>query len=285
VDRIGTGLTWVIASAVLVLLVAILTILLKRGLPQISWHFLTARPSELEAGGGVGPEIWNTLYLLVVSTAVTAPIGIAAGLYLARYARPGRFTSIVRFSAETLSTLPTIVYGLFGFALFVVTLRWGMSRLGGALTLSLLNLPLMLRLSEESLRRVPHELEEASLALGATRLQTVLRVVLPSAVPGLVTALILTAGRVFGESAPLLFTAGTTVAHRSPFGFQPFASGETLAVHLWYVNSEGLVPDAHAVAAGSAAVLILVVLIFNLIANAFAGSVARRLGGGRRGPT
>jgi phosphate transport system permease protein len=234
-------------------------------------RFLIALPSETTAGGGIGPELFNTIYFAVLSTAITLPIGVGAAVYLARFASSARFVSTVRTALDTLASLPSIVYGLFGFLIFVVSMRAGYSLFAGAFVLALLNLPLVVGIAEESLHAVPRELEEASLALGATRVQTTLRITLPYAWPGILSALVLSIGRVFAESAPLIMTAGTTISRASAYSLDPFRGGETLAVHLWYVNSAGLSPDRADVSAGTAAVLVVLVALTNVLAARLAG--------------
>jgi phosphate transport system permease protein len=234
-------------------------------------RFLIALPSETHAGGGIGPELFNTIYFAVLSTAITLPVGVGAAVYLARFARSARFVGAVRTALDTLASLPSIVYGLFGFLIFVVAMKAGYSLFAGAFVLALLNLPLVVGIAEESLHAVPRELDEASLALGATRVQTTLRVTLPYAWPGILSALVLSIGRVFAESAPLIMTAGTTISRASAYSLDPFRGGETLAVHLWYVNSVGLSPDRADVSAGTAAVLVVLVGLTNVLAARLAG--------------
>jgi phosphate transport system permease protein len=241
-------------------------------------RFLVSLPSETSAGGGVGPEIFNTIYFAVLSTAITLPIGVGAAVYLARFARSQRYVGAVRMALDTLASLPSIVYGLFGFLVFVVQMKAGYSIFAGAFALALLNLPLVVGIAEESIHAVPRELDEASLALGATPVQTTFRVTLPYAWPGILSALVLSIGRVFAESAPLIMTAGTTVSRATAYSLDPFRGGETLAVHLWYVNSAGLAPDRAEVSAGTAAALVVLVAATNLMASRFA-----RLGGAEGG--
>ncbi len=237
-------------------------------------RFLVSLPSETTAGGGIGPELFNTIYFAVMSTAITLPVGVGAAVYLARFASSTRFVAAVRTALDTLASLPSIVYGLFGFLIFVVQMRAGYSLFAGAFVLALLNLPLVVGIAEESLHAVPRELDEASLALGATKVQTTIRVTLPYAWPGVLSALVLSIGRVFAESAPLIMTAGTTISRASAYSINPFRGGETLAVHLWYVNSAGLAPDRADVSAGTAAVLVVLVAVTNVLASRLA-----RLGG------
>lgn len=258
------------ARAAVPVAAAAAALLVRDHLPR----FLVALPSETTAGGGIGPEIFNTIYFAVLSTAITLPVGVGAAVYLARFARSQRFVAAVRMALDTLSSLPSIVYGLFGFLVFVVEMKMGYSLFAGAFVLALLNLPLVVGIAEESLHAVPRELDEASLALGATPVQTAWRVTVPYAWPGILSALVLSIGRVFAESAPLIMTAGTTISRSTAYSLDPFRGGETLAVHLWYVNSAGLAPDRAEVSAGTAAVLVLLVALTNFVASRFA-----RLGG------
>lgn len=267
--------TLTLAGRVAIAAAALVSALL---LPNRLPRFLITLPSETTAGGGIGPQLFNTVYTAALSTAVTLPIGIGAAVYLARFARSRALRASVRVALDTLAALPSIVYGLFGFLVFVVELRAGYSLMAGACVLALLNLPLVVGIAEESLRAVPRDLEEASLALGATRVTTVLRVTVPYAWPGILGAVVLSVGRVFAESAPLIMTAGTTISRASAFSLDPMRGGETLAVHLWYVNSSGLSPDRADVSAGTAAMLVVLVTLTNLL--------AARLGryGGANGP-
>lgn len=262
-DRLATFVLWAAGVLILAILAAFLVRILGRGLPNISWHFLTSRPRTMMPGGGVGPELFNTFYLTGLSLLFSLPIGVGAGIYMAEYAKPGRFTDMVRLSVEALASVPSIVLGLFGMILFVNAMGWGFTILGGALTLSLLNLPTLVRVTEETIRSVPQIYREGSLALGATRWQTTAKAVLPSALPGILTGVTLVAGRAIGETAVLIYTAGVTASRHFP-DWNLFAAGETLAVRIWYVKSEGLVPDADAIASGTSALLLIVVLVFNL---------------------
>jgi phosphate transport system permease protein len=249
-------------------------------------RFLISMPSETQAGGGVGPEMFNTIYFAVLSTIVVAPVGIGAALYLAKFSGSQRFAGSVRIALDTLASLPSIIYGLFGFLVFVVQMRAGYSLLAGACVLALLNLPLVVGVAEESIRAVPREIEDASLAIGATSLQTVFRVSLPYAWPGILSVLVLSVGRVFAESAPLIMTAGTTVSRSTAYSLNPMRGGETLAVHLWYVNSAGLSPDKADISAATAALLVILVAVTNIGAAKLArfggaqGTRARKIVGG-----
>ena len=263
-NQIARTCLWLVGFFILGLLAAFLGYLLYKGLPVLSPHFILGKSSDMMAGGGVGSQLFNSFYMLFLSMAISIPIALGAGIYLAEYARENKLTKCIRLSVESLATVPSIVLGLFGMIIFVNMMNMGFSILGGSLTLVLLNLPMLVRVTEESIRTVPKSYEEASLALGATKLQTIFKVVLPSAMPGIITGITLTAGRALGETAILIFTAGTTVS-RHMFDTDVMARGETLAVHLWYLMSTGLVPDRDAIANGIGALLILVILVFNFV--------------------
>ncbi len=255
---------WTVGIFILALLAAFLGYILYKGLPVLNLHFIFGKSSDIMAGGGVGAQLFNSFYMLFLSMAVSIPLAIGAGIYLAEYARENRLTKCIRLSVESLATVPSIVLGLFGMIIFVNEMHLGFSILGGSLTLVLLNLPMLVRVTEESIKTVPKSYEEASLALGATKLQTIFKVVLPSALPGILTGITLTAGRALGETAILIFTAGTTVS-RFLYDTDVMAGGETLAVHLWYLMSAGLVPDRDMIADGIGALLIITILVFNFI--------------------
>jgi phosphate transport system permease protein len=279
-DRIATVMFWVVGVMLLAILAFFLFYIFSKGLHKLTWDFITGRPKEMEAGGGVGPMLFNSFYILFLSLLFSLPIGLGAGIYLAEYAKKNRLTEMIRLSVEALASVPSIVFGLFGMLLFVNWMGLRFSILGGALTLALLNLPVLVRVTEEVLLTIPSSYREASLALGATKWQTIRRVLLPTALPGLITGITLVAGRALGESAILIFTAGLSVS-RHLFDFNPFAVGETLSVHLWYVQASGLAPDAKEIAAGSAALLVLVVLIFNLLIAIPSRMLQKRLTGGQ----
>ena len=262
-NSLAIGMLWLAGLFVLALLVVFLGYILYKGMPVLSASFIFGRSSDIEAGGGVGAQLFNSFYLLFLSMAVSIPIAVGAGVYLAEYARDTRLTRAIRLSTECLATVPSIVLGLFGMIVFVNIMGMGFSIIGGALTLVLLNLPLLVRVTEESIRTVPDFYREASLALGATKLQTIWKVILPSALPGIITGITLTAGRARGETAIRVVTAGTTVS-RYMGDTDLLAGGETLAVHLWYLMSTGLVPDRDAVANGIGAMLIFTILLFNI---------------------
>lgn len=263
-DRIFTGLVWGIGALVILFICGLLFLLLKNGLPKLSWDFLYGLPSEIEEGGGIGPALFNSFYLLFISLVISIPLGMAAGIYLAEFAPDNKLIGLIRICVEGLSSVPSIIFGLFGIALFVEMFQIGLTILGGAVSLAFLNLPVLTRVTEESIRAVPVELKNASFALGSTHLQTIRRVLIPVALSGIVTGICLTAGRAFGESAVIILTAGVTTSGEM-WDFNLFSPGETLAVHLWYVQSEAIVPDAQEIAQKATSVLIFVVLLINLV--------------------
>lgn len=272
-DKLATGILTGLASIIVLILVSLLGYILVRGLPQISWHFLTAPARTFQAGGGIGIQLFNSLYLLILALLISLPLALGAGIYLSQYARDNWVTNVIRVAIEVLSSLPSIVVGLFGFLLFVIKFKLGFSILSGALALTFFNLPILTRNIEEALRSIGPLQREAGLALGLSRWDTITRVLIPEALPSILTGLILSAGRIFGEAAALIYTAGQSAPaldfhNWNPFNIasplNPMRPAETLAVHIWKINSEGIMPDTAAVSAGASAVLILVVLLFNL---------------------
>lgn len=278
-DKAATAVMWLAGMLILIILISFLGYMLIKGMPVLSWNFITGMPSDINAGGGVGPQFFNSFYILALSMLFSIPAAVGAGVYLAEYAGNDRLTDLIRLSTESLATVPSIVLGLFGMIIFVNIFGMGFSIIGGSLTLMLLNLPVLVRVTEESIRTVPAHYREASLALGATKWQTIWRVVLPNALPGIITGITLTAGRALGETAILIFTAGTTVSRTVP-DFNVMAAGETLAVHMWYVMAVGLVPDRMAIADGTGALLIITILLFNLMFTLPSKYIQRKMAGG-----
>lgn len=285
-DRLATGVIYSLVAAVILILVAILGYILFNGVPDISWHFLTSAAQSFSAGGGIRDQLFNSLYLLVLTIIVSLPIGLGAGIYLSEYAADNWFTSLIRTSVEVLSSLPSVVVGLFGYLLFVIKLNLGFSILSGAIALTFFNLPLLTRNIEESLRSVPNLQREAGMSLGLSNWKTTTKIILPAALPGILTGLILSAGRIFGEAAALIYTAGQsapTVDYTnwnilSPTSFlNPMRPAETLAVHIWKVNTESVTPDAKMISSASSAVLIIVILIFNLGARYLGNKLYKKI--------
>lgn len=276
VDKIATGILYMTAGVVLLILAALISYMLLKGLPHVSWQFLTGQSSSYQAGGGIGIQLYNSLFLLVITLLISFPLSLGAGIYLSEYAKNNWVTALVRNAIEILSSLPSVVVGLFGFLIFVVQFGYGFSILSGALALTFFNLPMMTRNIEESLRAVHHTQREAGLALGLSRWETIIHVVVPEALPGIITGIVLASGRIFGEAAALIYTAGQSAPALDWSNWNPlsvsspisiFRQAETLAVHIWKVNSEGTIPDAVQVSAGAGAVLLLFILTFNLSAR------------------
>ena len=287
-DRAATAALWAIALLVIGTLLAIIVHFVWASLPTFSLSFLWSDPSETEIGG-IGPVLWNSIYILVLTMLITIPLGVLGGIYMAEYANEGRLTNAIRVSQELMSSVPSIVVGLFGLALFVGQTGWGFTALSGALTLTVFNLPLLSRLTEQAIRAVPADERNGSLALGSTKWQTIRHVVLPIAIPGIVTGIILTSGRVFGEAAALLFTAGQSTPTGYDFGnfdlsdpaspWSPFRPATTLSVYIWKLNSEGLAAYKQEIADMSAMVLIFMVLLFNLSSRGLGRLLQRRITG------
>jgi phosphate transport system permease protein len=285
-DRAATAVLWGTGVFVLLLLGSIIVHFALAAWGVVSPSFVLSDPSD-SVLGGVLPVLWNSIYMLALTMLIAVPIGILGGIYMAEYAGDNALTSAIRFAEEAISSVPSIVVGLFGLILFVDEFHWGFTALGGALALTLFNLPLMARLSEQALRAVPQEERTASLALGATKWQTIRHIIVPLAIPGLITGVILTAGRVFGEAAVLLFTSGIGTPPHYDFSnldltnpaspWSPFRPATTLSVYIYKLQSEGLGIYRNQIIDGAAAILISMVLIFNLGARFLGRVLTRRL--------
>ncbi|KZZ85026.1 MULTISPECIES: phosphate ABC transporter permease PstA [Bacillaceae] len=263
-DSVLTGILWGVAGVIVLTIAWLLYTILAKGLPILRPDFLVNLPDEILAGGGVGPFLFNSIYVLIIAMVISLPIGVGAGIYLAEYAPANRVTEFIRTCVESLASVPSIVFGLFGYVLFVDIFDIGLTILGAGIALSLLNLPVITRVTEESITSVPAELREASLAMGATKSTTIVKVVIPAALSGILTGVSLAACRAFGESAVILLAGGTGTSGVM-WDFNPLSQGGTLPVHLWYVQSEALVEDAAQIADKSAAVLVLIVLLISLM--------------------
>ena len=236
------------------------------GIGVISWEFLTQPPSEGMTGGGIFPAIVGTLYLVTGSMIFAFPLGVMAGIYINEYTANNLGVKIIRVVTNNLSGIPSIVFGLFGMTLFVNTLKFGDSILAGSLTLGLLALPVVIRTTEEALKAVPDTYRSGSLALGASKLQTIRRVVLPAAYPNIMTGLILSIGRVSGETAPILFTVAAYFLPKLPTSI--FDQVMALPYHLYVISTSGVNLEAsRPIAFGTALVLIIIVLIMNVLAT------------------
>lgn len=256
------GITITMASFVL-----LIGYILVMGIPNISLDLFSFTYTSENVS--LFPALVNTVSITFLSLLVAVPLGIFAAIYLVEYAKRGsRLVRIVRTTAETLSGIPSIVYGLFGLLFFVTTLGWGYSLLAGAFTLAIMILPLIMRTTEEALKSVPDSFREGSFGLGAGKLRTIFRIVLPSAVPGILSGVILAVGRIVGETAALIYTAGTVAA--IPDG--PMSSGRTLAVHMYTLASEGLhIGKAYA----TAVVIIVLVVGINTLSGFLAKKIAK----------
>ena len=250
---------WTLTAVTLGVLAFIIAYILWHGLPHVTWTFLTESSKAMGREGGVLPMIVGTAWVTGLAVLIAAPIGVATAIYLTEYTREGRLTAVIRFGADCLAGIPSIIFGLFGFVFFVITLGMGLSILSGALTLALMVLPTIIRTSEEAIRAVPHAYRDVSFGLGSTRWQMVTQVVLRSALPGIGTGIVLSIGRSISETAAVMLTAGSALG----FPHTAFDSSRTLALHFYILSREGLsMPKAYA----TASVLIIAILLVNLAA-------------------
>ncbi|TGA99271.1 phosphate ABC transporter permease PstA [Sporolactobacillus shoreae] len=287
-NRIALSLIVLCAIIMAGILAALLGYILVNGVTSISWHFLTSESDPFLAGGGIKDQLWNSFYVLIITMILTVPIGTSGGIYLAEYAKPGKLTSFIRSCVEVLASLPSIVVGMFGMLIFVNYFQFRFSVLSGALALTVFNLPVIVRVTEDGFHSLSSHQKEGGLALGLTHWHTIKTILLPAAFPSILTGIILSAGRVFGESAALLFTAGMSTPNLNFTNWNPasptsplnmFRSAETLSVHIWAVNTSGIIPDIQTVANGSAAVLVICVLLFNLLARGLGKVINNKLSG------
>jgi phosphate transport system permease protein len=267
-QRVAVALLCGATLLTLLVLLFIILFVLEKGLPAVTWQFLSQAPRDMGRSGGIFPVIVGTFLLPLLAIAIALPLGVGTAVYLTEYTRETRLTRVIRFGTDCLAGIPSIIFGLFGFIFFVVILGFGWSLLSGGLTLALMILPTIIRTTEEAIRAVPNTFREVSFSLGATRWETVLHVVLPNALPGIVTGIMLSLGRSIGETAAVIFTAGSAL--RMPTSV--YDSVRTMAVHFYLLAREGLSNEN---AYGTAAVLILAVLGVNLTAywimNRFVG--------------
>ncbi|MBU1356654.1 MAG: phosphate ABC transporter permease PstA [Candidatus Edwardsbacteria bacterium] len=245
--------------ATLAILVFIILFVLQKGLPAVGFKFLLTNPQDMGKAGGIFPVVIGTILLTVVAIAIATPLGVGTAIYLTEYTRESRATRIIRFGADCLAGIPSIIFGLFGFIFFVTILQMGWSILSGGLTLAFMILPTIIRTSEEAIKSVPNSFREVSFSLGATRWETVQKVVLPSALPGIVTGVMLGVGRSIGETAAVIFTAGSSL--RMPTSLMD--SARTMSVHFYILAREGISTEN---AYGTAAILVITILLINLTA-------------------
>lgn len=264
-ERIAFTLFRLLGFSVLALLLALLGFIVYNGAGVLSWEFVSQFPSEGMTAGGIFPAIVGTLCLVVGSMIVAFPLGIMSAIYMVEYAHNVKVARFIRIMTNNLASVPSIVFGLFGMALFVNTLGFGDSILAGSCTLGILALPLVIRTTEEALKAIPDSYRTGSLALGATKLQTIHRVVLPAALPDIMTGLVLSIGRVSGETAPILFTAAAYFLPHLPRSI--FDQVMALPYHLYVIATTGVDLEAsRPIAYGTALVLIIIVLLMNCLA-------------------
>ena len=275
-QKFAFGFFTLLSYLVVAILFVILGFIIIKGGSVISWDFLTKAPEEGMTKGGIFPAIVGTFYLIVGSSIISFPIGIMSGIYMNEYATNGKVVRFIRIMTNNLSGVPSVVFGLFGMSLFVNALGWGDSIIAGSFTLALMSLPLIIRTTEEALKSIDDSFRHGSLALGATKLQTIRRVVLPMAFPNIITGLILSVGRVSGETAPILFTVAAYFLPQLPGSI--FDQCMALPYHLYVISTSGTdIEASRGMAYGTALVLIAIVLVVNLLANLLRNYFAKKV--------
>lgn len=266
IQRIMFAVFRILSVFVALILFFILGFIIVKGIGVVNWDFLTESPRDGMTSGGIFPAIVGTFYLMIGSALFSFPIGVMSGIYMNEYAPKGKLVNFIRMMTNNLAGIPSIVFGLFGMAFFVNHLNFGDSILAGSLTLGLLALPIVIRTTEEAFKDIPDSYREGSLALGANKAQTIWKVLLPMAMPRIITGLILSMGRVSGETAPILFTCAAYFLPKLPGSV--FDQCMALPYHLYVVATSGTDIDAQMpIAYGTAFVLIMIILIMNLLAN------------------
>jgi len=257
-QKVAQAGLWTMTLVTVGVLLFIIFFILRRGLPVLSLEFLTANPADMGKSGGIFSTIVGTVALSFLAILIAAPLGVGTAIYLTEYTWGGPLTRVIRFGAECLAGIPSIIFGLFGFILFVTKLKFGWSILSGGLTMAFMLLPTIIRTSEEAIKSVPPGYRTVGFSLGSTKWQTVTRIVLPSALPGIVTGIVLSVGRSIGETAATIFTAGSAL--RMPTSI--FSSTRTMSVHFYILAREGIsLSNAY----GTAAVLIIAILGINIL--------------------
>lgn len=275
-QKFAFGFFTLLSYLVVAILFVILGFIIIKGGSVISWDFLTKAPEEGMTKGGIFPAIVGTFYLIVGSSIISFPIGIMSSIYMNEYATNGKVVRFIRIMTNNLSGVPSVVFGLFGMSLFVNALGWGDSIIAGSFTLALMSLPLIIRTTEEALKSIDDSFRHGSLALGATKLQTIRRVVLPMAFPNIITGLILSVGRVSGETAPILFTVAAYFLPQLPGSI--FDQCMALPYHLYVISTSGTdIEASRGMAYGTALVLIAIVLVVNLLANLLRNYFAKKV--------
>ena len=260
-DNILKVLIYLAAGVAIALLVGIMGYVFVRGLPQVSWQLLSTVQSSLKGTFGILGNIINTIYIIVITLIIAAPIGIGSAIYLNEYAKPGKLVRTIEFTTEILSGIPSIIFGLFGMVFFGMTLKLGYSVLTGSFTLTLMVLPLITRNTQEALKTVPDSYRSGALGIGATKWYMIRTILLPSAAPGILTGVILSIGRIVGESAALLFTAGSGFQLPKNLIGKLFESSGTLTIQLYLSMQKAKYDQAF----GIAVVLLIIVLVINLL--------------------
>lgn len=260
-DNILKALIYLAAGVAIALLVGIMGYVFVRGLPQVSWQLLSTVQSSLKGNFGILGNIINTIYIIVITLIIAAPIGIGSAIYLNEYAKPGKLVRTIEFTTEILSGIPSIIFGLFGMVFFGMTLKLGYSVLTGSFTLTLMVLPLITRNTQEALKTVPDSYRSGALGIGATKWYMIRTILLPSAAPGIMTGVILSIGRIVGESAALLFTAGSGFQLPKNLFGKLFESSGTLTIQLYLSMQKAKYDQAF----GIAVVLLIIVLGINLL--------------------
>ena len=269
-DYIITALIYAAASLSILLLAGIVCYTFVKGVSSISWQFLTTVPSTIKGTFGIAGNLLNTLYIVIITLLIATPVGVGSAIYLNEYAKPGKIVSTIEFTTEILSGIPSIIFGLFGMVFFGTTLGFGYSILTGALTLTLMVLPLITRNTQEALKTVPESYRSGALGMGATKWYMIRTILLPSAMPGIITGIILAVGRIVGESAALLFTAGSGyLLPKSGMGFlhKILEAGGTLTIQLYLCMSKAQYGEAF----GIAVVLLVLVLGINMLTKYLSG--------------
>jgi len=269
-EKLIYAIVYLVSGLVLAMVLYFIGVILVRGVPNVTWMFLSTPPNPVEQTVGILPSIINTLYVIVAALFVSVPVGVGGAIYLNEYATNRRFVRLIEFATETLSGVPSILYGVFGYMMFVLLFNFKVSLIAGTLTLAIMVLPIMIRTAQEALRSVPATYREGALGMGATKWYMVRTILLPSSLKGILTGIILSIGRMVGESAALLLVAGGSAMYM-PRGnlLQQFSgSGSTLSVELYrYAASRG----DNNTAFGIAAVLIVIVIVLNLLTRLIAG--------------
>ena len=260
-DNVLKALIYLAAGVAIALLVGIMGYVFVRGLPQVSWQFLSTVQSSLKGTFGILGNIINTIYIIVITLIIAAPIGIGSAIYLNEYAKPGKLVRTIEFTTEILSGIPSIIFGLFGMVFFGMTLKLGYSVLTGSFTLTLMVLPLITRNTQEALKTVPDSYRSGALGIGVTKWYMIRTILLPSAAPGILTGVILSIGRIVGESAALLFTAGSGFQLPKNLFGKLFESSGTLTIQLYLSMQKAKYDQAF----GIAVVLLIIVLGINLL--------------------